>query len=189
MDLRLLTGAYERSAATYDATFRALQRPKYETAARLLGGFRLDPGARCLDAGGGSGLFSEWLEEDDASGEDVRRALRKARVIVLDASLAMLRHARARGLPCVGADLALAPLRPLSFPLVVSFTAVLGEVPRALRSLGQLVAPGGRLVVSFLAVEAPAATLVARQSGLALIAGPAAAGQDRVFVLAQGGSK
>ena len=168
MDLRTLARAYDRSADGYDERFRTLQRPKYEEAARLLGG--LCAGA-CLDAGGGTGLYAEFSQNP--------------RVTVLDASPEMLRFARARGLACVLGDLAAPPFAPRSFPLVVSFTAVLEEVPRALRALGALVAPGGALVVSFLAGEAPAALAVERWSGLRLRAGPAPAGQDRLFLLAR----
>lgn len=164
MDLKTLARAYDRSAGGYDERFRALQRPKYEAAARLLGGLPRGP---CLDAGGGTGLFAEFAPE--------------AQLTVLDASLEMLRCARARGLACVQGDLAAPPFRPRSFPLVVSFTAVLSQVPRALQALGGLVAPGGHLIVSFLGDEAPAAAAVARHAGLALRAGPIEAGQDRVF--------
>ena len=170
MDLKTLARAYDRSAASYDERFRALQRPKYEAAARLLGG--LAAGTRCLDAGGGTGLFAEFAPT--------------LRVTVLDASLEMLRVAarRAGSLSCVLGDLAAPPFVPRSFPLVVSFTAVLGDVPRALRALGALVSPGGRLVVSFLAGEAPAAAQLARHAGLIVVAGPVLAGQDEVTVLA-----
>ncbi len=185
MDLRTLARAYDRSAAGYDERFREFQRPKYQTAARLLVGLpprtgdaegmvsrgggepALFPGRRCLDAGGGTGLFAEF-----APG---------LRVVVLDASIEMLRVARARGLACVLGDLAAPPFPRRSFPLVVSFTAVLGDVPRALRALGDLVAPGGQLVVSFLADEAPTPEAVARDAGLTLRAGPVPAGQDHLF--------
>jgi SAM-dependent methyltransferase len=204
VDFKTLARAYDRSAASYDDRFRALQRPKYEAAARLLGG--LAAGTRCLDAGGGTGLFAEFAPA--------------LRVTVLDASLAMLRVAARRaaererstqrpgqqialagqpiapaGQPialagqggslwCVLGDLSAPPFPPRSFPLVVSFTAVLGDAPRSLRALGALVSPGGRLVLSFLASEAPPAAQIARHTGLGLVAGPARAGQDDVTVLA-----
>lgn len=162
MDLKTLARAYDRSAAEYDERFRALQRPKYEAAVRLLGGLSR---MRCLDAGGGTGLFAEVAPQLELT--------------VLDVSVEMLRIARGRGLRCVQADLSAPPLRARSFPLVVSFTAVLAQAPRALRALGELTARD--LVVSFLADEAPAAADVARCAGLTLANAPVRAGQDRVF--------
>ena len=198
MDLRTLARAYDRSAAGYDERFRALQRPKYEAAARLLGGL---PAGLCLDAGGGTGLFAEFAASATPRATATATPSPAAsappsptpaatatpaatRVIVLDVSLAMLRVARARGVACVLGDLAAPPFAPGSFPLVVSFTAVLADVPRALRALralGDLVAPGGHLLVSFLAGESPAPDAVARHTGLALRKGPVAAGQDQLF--------
>ena len=196
MDLRTLARAYDRSAAGYDQRFRALQRPKYEAAARLLGGL---PAGLCLDAGGGTGLFAEFAASEPSASATATATPSPAasappsptpaatatpaatRVIVLDVSLAMLRVARARGVACVLGDLAAPPFAPGSFPLVVSFTAVLADVPRALRALGDLVAPGGHLLVSFLAGEVPAPDAVARHTGLALRKGPVAAGQDQLF--------
>jgi SAM-dependent methyltransferase len=167
VDPRLLAAAYDRSAQGYDERFRELQRVKFRAAAPLFAGGE----GPCLDAGGGTGLFLEWL-----AGE--RHALAAARWLVLDLSLGMLRRARARTPLLVAADLALPPLREASFSLVVAFTSILDQAPRALRELAGLLRPGGQLVVSFLSAEAPSAF-----AGLRLEAGPIAAGQDWIFAL------
>ncbi len=62
MDRDLLAKAYDRSAEGYDDTFRPLQREKYRAAAALLETFAPPTGA-VLDAGGGTGLFVEWLAD------------------------------------------------------------------------------------------------------------------------------
>ena len=65
MDRDLLARAYDRSAQGYDDRFRALQREKYRAAGPLLVAFPTPPGD-VLDAGGGKGLFSEWLADPAA---------------------------------------------------------------------------------------------------------------------------
>ena len=195
MDLRTLSLAYDRSAGGYDERFRALQREKYRAAAALLvpwlHGQRpgLAAGARVLDAGAGTGLFAEWLRSDQEQHPRLRALLRApleaGRLCALDASLAMVRQAGARGALPLVADLALPPLRPGAFALVLSFTAVLDRVPQALAALGALVATGGALCVSFLTRESPAATEVAAAAGLGYLA-EERAGQDRLFLLVRG---
>src|SRR3981081_3758445 len=95
MDLRLLASAYDRSAATYDERFRALQRVKFRAAAPFFAPLREGDG--CLAAGGGTGLFAEWLDASDEPHAALRKALRSARLLVLDASAGMLSVARERG--------------------------------------------------------------------------------------------
>ena len=172
MDRRLLAAAYDRSAQGYDERFRALQRVKFRAAAPFLGS--VPPGALCVDAGGGTGLLVEWAREEHPP-------LAAARWLVLDLSLGMLRIARTRTALVVAADVARLPLRAAA--LVCAFTSLLDDVPRTLRELGRAVAPGGLLVASFLAEEAPGAADLDRASGLRRMAGPVAAGQDRLFVL------
>jgi SAM-dependent methyltransferase len=174
MDRKLLAAAYDRSAESYDERFRELQRVKFRAARDLLP--RVPAGALCLDAGGGTGLFCEWLREE-------RLELAGARWLVLDLSLGMLRIARTRTPLAAAADLARPPLRDGSCALAVAFTSVLEDVPRSLRALGALLAPEGRLLISFLRDEAPPATDVARACRLRLLAGPIPSGQDRMFVL------
>jgi ubiquinone/menaquinone biosynthesis C-methylase UbiE len=166
MDRRLLSAAYDRSAPGYDARFRELQRVKFRAAGPLL-----DAAAGvCLDAGGGTGLLVEWLREE-------KHPLLAARWLVLDLSLEMLKLARARTPLLIAADLSRPPLREASCALVVAFTSILDDPPRALRELARVLRPGGQLVVSFLAAEAPA-----EFPGLRLETG-LAAGQDRIFAL------
>lgn len=182
MDLHLLAAAYDRSAAGYDERFRPLQRTKFRVAAPLLR--PLPAGARCLDAGGGTGLFSEWLAAgpDEEPSALLRASLAQARWLVLDASLGMLQVARGRGAVCVAADLALPPSRPRSFELVIAFTSVLERVSASLASLSTLVAAQGTLCLSFLAEEALSAAKLEGATGLRMRA-QADAGQDRIFVL------
>jgi len=168
VDRRLLAAAYHRSADGYDERFRDLQRAKFRAAGPLLG----KAGGLCLDAGGGTGLFVEWLRAE-------AHPLQAARWLELDLSLAMLKIARARTPLLLAADLARPALRPASIEIIVAFTSVLDEVPRALRELGRLLKPGGQLVVSFLAAEAPASF----GDALRVEAGPVPAGQDHLFAL------
>lgn len=174
MDARLLAAAYDRSAPGYDERFRALQQVKFRAAAPFLG--QPAQGALCLDAGGGTALFAEWAAAE-------AQQLLQGRWLVVDASRGMLGQALARTRVVAAADLRRLPLRPASCALVCSFTALLGDVAQGLRELGLVTAPGGRLVVSFLAAEAPQGEEVQRLSGLRLLARPRAAGQDTLFAL------
>ena len=162
MDRRLLAAAYDRSADGYDERFRDLQRPKFRAVAPFL---KAPAGSLCLDAGGGTALLLEWAGVEQPQ-------LLESRWLVLDASLGMLQKARARAPLLVGADIARMPLRDGACALVCAFTSVLAGVPRTLRELRRVTAPGGTLVVSFLKAEAP--VLEARAID---------AGQDRIFVL------
>ena len=172
MDRRLLAAAYDRSAEGYDARFRELQRVKFRAAAPLLQPVRA--GALCLDAGGGTGLFLEWARDEAPQ-------LAAARWLVVDLSLGMLRVARSRTPLVAVADLSRLPLREAG--LICAFTSLLDEVSGRMRELGRALEPGGQLVASFLAEEAPPAAEIARAAGLQLEAGPLPAGQDRLFVL------
>ena len=165
-DRKLLARAYDRSADSYDDRFRALQRPKYEAALPFLP----EVAATCLDAGGGTGLFQEFLRERG-------HPLAGARWLVLDLSLGMLREGD--GLRCA-ADLSHLPLRPGSFDLAVAFTSILDEPGRQLREIQATLVADGLLVASFLAAEADAA--LAHPSGLRQIAKAAPAGQDVLLV-------
>jgi SAM-dependent methyltransferase len=194
VDLRTLTRAYDRSAASYDERFRALQRPKYRAAALLLeqAGFLsrpLPPDALVLDAGAGTALFAEWLRDGAEPHGELRArlcsVLERGRLVTLDLSVEMLRRARPRTGVAVAADLARPPLRRESCELVVSFTALLENVPQSLRALGALVRPGGLLCASFLQRESPAPDALARWSGLLPTLPPLAAGQDLVHVVGQ----
>src|SRR5437870_2299049 len=86
VDRDLLARAYDRSAQAYDERFRALQREKYRAAGPLLVAFPPPPGD-ILDAGGGTGLFSEWLADPAEPLSELRASLRHRRLVVLDASI------------------------------------------------------------------------------------------------------
>jgi len=180
VDLPTLARSYDRSADGYDDRFRALQREKYRAAASLLAA---PPRSTCLDAGAGTALFAEWLAAPDQPFAHLRAELLACRWIALDASRGMLRRARARGALPLVADLAAPPFKPGRFALVVAFTSLLEAVPRELRALAALLAPGGRLVASFLAGEAPARSELEAWSGLRLLGAPLPAGQDVVLAL------
>jgi len=192
MDLRTLARAYDRTADAYDEPFRALQRPKYRAAAQLLEQAALTArlfsrGGLLLDAGAGTGLFAEWLQDAREPHAGLRELLwaqrEQGRFIALDASVGMLRRARARNLPALAADLARPPLAAGSCALVLSFTALLENVPESLRALGALLRPGGMLCATFLQSESPAPGALARWSGLTPLAPPLAAGQDLAHLL------
>ena len=72
------------------------------------------------------------------------------------------------------------------FALVVAFTSILGDAAAGVRSLGSVLVPGGMLALTMLEPEAPAPDRLARAAGLRHLAGPAAAGQDRAFLLRRG---
>ncbi len=176
VDRRLLQAAYDRSAEGYDERFRALQREKFRAAAPLLA--LPGAGTLCVDAGGGTGLLLEWARDE-------RPQLLRARWVVVDASLGMLRRARARTPLVVAADLARLPFGAAG--LVCAFTSILDAPAHALHELGRAVRAGGQLVASFLVKEAPGGAAVARWSGMRLEAGPVPAGQDVLFVLRKDG--
>jgi SAM-dependent methyltransferase len=170
-DRKTLAAAYDRSAATYDARFRELQAHKYRAALPFLPA--VADGALCLDAGGGTGLFLAFLQEQN-------HPLALARWLLLDLSLGMLGKARTRSRLTVAADLSHPPLRPGSVTLVVAFTSLLDNVGRTVREMQLLLVPGGSLVASFLAAETKAS--LAEPGSMRHIAGPVSAGQDQLFV-------
>jgi SAM-dependent methyltransferase len=184
MDRGLLARAYDRSAGTYDEQFRAQQRDKYRAAARLLEAAPPLPGT-LLDAGGGTGLFAEWLADEGEPAAALRERLRAYPLIVLDASFGMLRLAAPR-----------APLRALGdlerppfgarFTLVLAFTSLLGDVAAGLRALAGVLVPGGLLAVTVLVAEAADVERLACEVGLRPLAGNVPAGRDRAFLLRRG---
>jgi ubiquinone/menaquinone biosynthesis C-methylase UbiE len=165
VDRRLLAKAYDRSAEGYDSRFRELQRVKFRAAAPFL-----RPGPLCVDAGGGTGLLLEWARDE-------RPELLRARWLVIDLSLGMLRIARTRTPLVAAADLARLPLREAD--LICAFTSILDDATRALGETARILKSGGQLIASFLEAEAPSRF----PPGLRLEAGPLPAGQDVVFAL------
>jgi ubiquinone/menaquinone biosynthesis C-methylase UbiE len=143
----ILRASYDRSAASYDAEFRALQRPKYEAvlgprAAAVAG--LLAAGGRALDLGCGTGLLAEWLAAEGLGARGL---------VGLDLSHGMAVRARGRGVAAVEGDLDRLPFRDAAFAAVFAFTSlaiVPGSAARALAEVARVLAPGGLLAVSVL---------------------------------------
>jgi len=184
VDRDLLSRAYDRTAATYDEQFRAQQREKYRAAAQLLEPLTLPLGP-VLDAGGGTALFAEWLADPSEPSPEVREELRARQLVVLDASLGMLRRAASRVAFRIAGDLEEPPFGS-RFALVVAFTSVLGDTLAGVRALGGVLAPRGLFALTLLAQETLSGARLARAAGLRHLAGPAPAGRDRAFLLGSG---
>ena len=117
------------------ATHEERHLPVYEEAIRRLG---IGPGTRVLDAGCGSGVFLRAA------------AGRGARVAGIDASTAMLEHARAR---VPEADLRLGDLQVLpfaddAFDVVTSFNGFCSPPTRSRRcEAGRIARPGSPVLL------------------------------------------
>jgi len=118
------------------AAVEAQQQPTYEAAIERVG---IEPGARVLDIGCGSGVFLRLAAD------------RGARVHGVDASEALLEIARAR---VPEADLRLADMQSLpydddAFDLVTGFNAFFfaQDMVAALRGAGRVARPGAAVVI------------------------------------------
>ncbi len=145
-DQDTLRRSYDRSAATYDARFRAHQREKY--AVMLDDGPDLGRGP-WLDLGCGTGLLRAYLTE---RGRDA------AALVGLDFSRAMLARARTGGLPVAQGALDALPFRNGAFGAVLAFTVlrIIPDVeaePRTLAEIARVLARGGVLVLTVLRVN------------------------------------
>jgi SAM-dependent methyltransferase len=134
---RLLRDTGELSAA--ERTPLAPRRRDMRSA-RLLAAAALDHAGRerVLDVGSGTGAYMEPFARQTG-----------AQVIAIDLSPALLRHARARGLPNVhvaAADASTLPFPDATFDAVVG-NAVLHHLPLepAVREFARVLKPGGRL--------------------------------------------
>ncbi|MEW6271199.1 MAG: class I SAM-dependent methyltransferase [Thermodesulfobacteriota bacterium] len=106
----------------------------------VLDAARVTPGTRLLDAGCGAGLLA------------LLASLRGACVSALDASAALLAVARER-LPAADVregDLEALPFADASFDAVTAVNSIFyaSEMSAAVRELGRVARPGGRLVVT-----------------------------------------
>ena len=118
------------------ATHEERHLPVYEEAIRRLG---IGPGRRVLDAGCGSGVFLRAA------------AARGARVAGIDASAAMLEHARAR-VPEADlrlGDLQVLPFADASFDVVTSFNGFwfAADPVAAVREAGRVARPGAPVLL------------------------------------------
>lgn len=162
LDRDALRRSYDRSAATYDDRFRALQRDKY---AVMLGN-GTDLGRRpWLDLGCGTGLLKAYLEDHGDVGNGV---------FGLDFSHAMLVHARQRGLAVARGDVDVLPFADATFDAVLAFT-VLGILPdpageeRTLAEVARVLVRHGLFVLTVLqANHDPALVDRLRAAGLRL---------------------
>lgn len=115
-------------------------------------------GLRVLDVGCGEGRFSRQL------------ATEGGRVIMMDATREMVRTAHQRrvgGAQALRASAEQLPFSDASFDLVVSYI-VLVDIPdfrAAIREMGRLLAPGGRLVVANVSFMSAASGWVRDESG------------------------
>lgn len=167
---RILRESYDRSAARYDAEFRALQRPKFEALlgpqAEAIAGVRT-----ALDLGCGTGLLAEWL-----AGRGTPR------LFGLDLSHEMLLHARGRGLAAlVEGDLERLPFRDARFDAVLAFTSIgiAGPRDRALLEAARVLRPGGLLGMTVLRTAPGAADIPRELAAAGLHPGPRVeCGQD-----------
>lgn len=138
---RELRGAYDRSAASYEARFGALQAPKHEA---VLARVRLASGDRVADLGGGTGLLAARLAGCVAS------------VVVADLSFGMVRRAPA-GARRLQADLAALPFADAAFDAAFAITALLlspRERAAALLEMARVLRPGGALALTVLRSDA-----------------------------------
>jgi len=118
---------------------RLTYRPVHDAVLEELG---VRPPRRLLDLGCGTGLFTHRL----------RGELRDATIVGCDYSAGMLRQARARsprGILAQG-DAQRLPFGDASFDTVVSTEAFhwFPDQPAALREIGRILEPGGRLLVA-----------------------------------------
>jgi len=112
LDHDTLRRSYDRSAATYDARFRALQHEKYTV---MLGNGANLGGPPWLDLGCGTGLLRAYLAERGADDTGL---------VGLDYSGAMLARARDRMLPVAQGVADQLPFRDAVFGAVLAFTVL-----------------------------------------------------------------
>ena len=145
LDKSLARRAFERAAATYDAS-AALQNEVGNRLVERLDFIRMQP-RRILDLGAGTGVFTSVLG----------KRYRKADVIALDIATAMLQQARARGgwwyrPRCVCGDAEALPFADASFEFIFSNLMLqwCTNLPAALLELRRVLAPGGLLMFTTL---------------------------------------
>lgn len=125
--------------------------------ALLRGVLPWEPGWRVLDVGCGAGRHARAL------------ASAGGRPVGLDLSAALLRRARATGLPVVRADMRALPIRDGTVDLAVNLFTSFGYFQRdehhaaVLRGISACLAPGGWFALDFLNAERVRRTLVAEE--------------------------
>ena len=130
---------FDQAAANWDALIEEQILPRLQA---IVAGLDIEPGARVLDVGCGTGvLFPLLLEALNGTG----------RIVALDISGGMLRRAQAKGYPveCMQSDAQSLPLRDQTFDWVIC-NAVFPHFPHKLRALAEIrrvLKDGGRLVI------------------------------------------
>ena len=139
MNHRLLRAAAERTAASYDEAFSALQIEKFTLALPRLG-----PACETglwLDAGCGTGLLG------DHTGYPL---------VGVDWSPGMVSRALERGMSSVCADLGRLPFADSTFDGAFCFAALAGQaLPTALGALHRVLKPTGPLLLTLLPHDIP----------------------------------
>ncbi len=147
LDHRRVGAAFSRAAGSYDA-HAVLQREIAERLLNHLAFTKIRP-SRILDIGCGTAYFTRLLQH----------RFRRARVLAMDVSAAMIARARAaipRGLPWRGrcrfqqADALALPYRDGSFDLVCSNLTMqwVADPPLMLAEMRRVLAPGGLMLFS-----------------------------------------
>ncbi|RUL77605.1 class I SAM-dependent methyltransferase [Dyella choica] len=134
----LLGDTKDRDYARQLSLFNRFAAPELR---RAIASLDLEPGARCLDAGCGTGEALPWLR--DAAGAN-------GTVIGMDLSTAHLSVARAQipaDVALIQADLTKPPIQPGSFDLIWSVNTInhVCDLHSGLAALRNLLRPGGRI--------------------------------------------
>ena len=136
--------AFDAAAPGYDSWYASASgRRVFEAERAALERFLPEEGVG-LEAGAGTGIFSEALTEGRRS------------VVCLDLSREMLSLARRRGLPSVLGDASAPPFRScLDFAFMVTVLEFLPDPVGALRAIGGSLRAGAPLVTLFVNRESP----------------------------------
>lgn len=99
---------YDNFAQNYDNFYEKIQFQKYQYVYNHVGKMKIN---NCIDLGGGTGLFSKFMEKD---------------ILTLDISFKMLSKGKKLGYisQAIQGDMSALPIRSKVFESIVSFTAI-----------------------------------------------------------------